>query len=427
MQLSKDLLTAEQGTAITRLYEADQTLLVAPTGAGKTVICATAISELLADGVLSSVVIAAPPKVIERLDAEVGKWSHLRDMKLTILTGSPEQRLAKLKDPSQVWAVSLQNLDWLLQQKFQFDGIVIDELSTAAGKQTARLRRKQFDGVRWRVGMTATPVSQNFEKLFAMARLLDGGVALGTNKQKYLDTYFTSDYMGHNYEIREGAAEDILKRIKPLVHVVDAEKADYLPPITFLEKYFDISVEAAERYEAMKNTLAQEDIQLYAANAAVASGKMRQIVSGFIYLDDESDADFLRFDTHRLDALEQLLHEIGGDTLVFYEYAIDKEPVSRVCSQFRNTHCAQIRAMSHGVDGWQHKVNNVVFLQPNWSRDVTEQAYGRVWRTGQTRPVTVWTLIAADTLDEIVVKRVEGNAIWMELFMAHLKKKTGSR
>jgi len=69
----------------------------------------------------------------------------------------------------------------------------------------------------------------------------------------------------------------------------------------------------------------------------------------------------------------------------------------------------------------QHEFTRAVFFQPNWSRDATEQATGRIWRTGQTKPVQIITLVCDDSLDDVVTARVEGNAKWMELFTTHLK------
>lgn len=423
MQLFKNSLTPDQTAAVQRLYEYNETILVAPTGAGKTVIALTAIQELIEAGELSRVVYAAPPKVIARLAEEGEKWAHLRDLNIVPLIGSGEKRnrLCHVSD-GHVYAISLQNLASLLEKKdFRFDGIVIDELSTACGKQSAKLKLKRFDHVLWRVGMTATPVSQDFIKLYAMCRIIDRGRALGTNKEKYLKTYFTPDYMGYNWTLSPDADALILERIRPLVHVMADDKASKLPPIRFSTFTFEMPEKTRPFYEEMKTH--QANAHVIADNAAVASGKLRQIAAGFSYVrDDDDTAEVVRYDTERLDALDQLLRGIGGDTLVFYEYVIDREHVEIICNKHPNTHCAQIRSMSHGVDGWQHRVNHVVFLQPNWSRDVTEQAYGRVWRQGQERPVTVWTIECEGSLDQVVTARVAGNAKWMEMFRQHLEK-----
>lgn len=45
--------------------------------------------------------------------------------------------------------------------------------------------------------------------------------------------------------------------------------------------------------------------------------------------------------------------------------------------------------------------SSVVFLEPVQSQALRKQAVGRVWRIGQTRPVTVTTLVTPDTIDTL--------------------------
>ena len=104
--------------------------------------------------------------------------------------------------------------------------------------------------------------------------------------------------------------------------------------------------------------------------------------------------------------------------MVFYEFVAQGVWVGGAPSNIR---FAQINSMSHGIDGLQDTYADVLFIQPIWSRDATEQAVGRVWRTGQKKEVNVTTLVCDDTLDDLVMARVEDRAEFMRLFMKHLK------
>jgi superfamily II DNA or RNA helicase len=233
--LNESNLSPDQQKAITRLIEYDATLLVAATGVGKTAICLTAIEELMEMNYLRKVIVAAPARVIENLvwPNEAAKWKHLRGLRVLQLQGTAQNRIKQLLScEAEIIVVSLNNLDWLLMQDHECDGIIIDELSKAAGKQAKKLKSKKFGGqLKWRVGMTATPVSQDFFKLYPMCRILDHGQALGTNKQKYMEKYFYSDYMGHNWSLRDGADEQIMAQVAPLVHLVADNKAETLPAL----------------------------------------------------------------------------------------------------------------------------------------------------------------------------------------------------
>ena len=416
--LSISSLTPDQQSAITKLIEQDSTLLVAATGVGKTAICLTAIEELMEMNYLRKVIVACPARVVENLvwPNEAAKWKHLRGLRVLQLQGTAQNRIKQLLScEAEIIVVSLNNLDWLLMQDHECDGIIIDELSKAAGKQAKKLKSKKFGGqLKWRVGMTATPVSQDFFKLYPMCRIIDHGQALGTNKQKYMEQYFYSDYMGYNWSLRDGADEQIMAQVAPLVHLVHDNKAETLPPLREHIIRFDMPAETRVVYDEMKKHMVAGDVE--AANEAVKSGKLRQIASGFMY-DDEDTATVL--DYARMGALHKWAETLMGEPgLVFYEFKYQGTWCGPVPSDLT---FAQINSMSHGVDGLQHEFADVLFIQPVWSRDATEQAIGRVWRQGQTRPVNVTTLVCNDTLDDLVVSRVSDRGEWMKIFKAHLE------
>jgi SNF2 family DNA or RNA helicase len=411
-------LTPEQVKAIDRLFEYDHTILVAGTGVGKTVIALTAINEMIEEKYLTKVIVAAPAKVIEKMIwlNEAAKWEHLWSMRIIQLEGTSQQRIKTLlSSEAEVVLVSLNNLDWLLKQEHGCNGIVIDELSKAAGKWTKGLKSKKLcDRLIWRCGLTATPVSQSYEKIFSMARIIDGGKALGTNKQKYLQDYFYSDYMGYNWTLKGFADAQIMDKVASLVHLVTDDKVKVLPPLSESVIKFDMPAKTREIYNEMKKHMVVEDRE--AANQAVKSGVLRQIASGFYYGDATPPTSL---DTARTDAALYWAKGLKGEPgIIFYEFV---EQLVQLEELPDNIMRAQIQSMSHGIDGLQNTYNSVCFLQPPWSRDQREQSVGRVWRQGQKKPVTVTTLVCTDTLDELVMARVEDRGKWMELFKQHLE------
>jgi SNF2 family DNA or RNA helicase len=415
MTLLEESLSTKQQTAISRLYSRDATVLVAPTGAGKTVMCLSAIKILSEE-----VIVAVPAKVLENnvWGVEVSKWDHLKGLRVASLVGTPNERLKTfMHTAADVFVVSLNNLNWLIDQGISgVDGIIIDELSKAAGKQTAGLKSKKKSGsLKWRVGMTATPVSQNFEKLYALCRIIDKGNALGTNKQSYLDQYFYSDYQGYNWTLRDGADAVIMRKVGSLVHLVEDDKATTLPALRESVIKFDMPDDTRVVYNDMKKHMIAGDVE--AANEAVKSGKLRQIASGFMYGDDD---DVVYLDDSRVEAMRSWVDALDGKNgIIFYEFV--EQGKQLVLTTPNNVRCVQIQSMSHGVDGLQHIYADLLFLQPPWSRDNKEQAIGRVWRTGQTEEVNVTTLVCNDTLDALVMQRVEGRGEWMKLFKQHLE------
>ena len=417
MTLSEKSLEPKQQSAVDWIYNHDRSVLIAPTGAGKTIICLTAIAELIEDDFfgISKVMVACPAKVVPVWAKEAKKWAHTSALKVVMLDGSASERSESLLKEADVVVVSLNNLKWLLDQNHKCDGVIIDELSKASGKQARGLTSKRkAGGLKWRVGMTATPVAQDFQKLYGMMRIIDDGVALGTNRDKYLNEYFYPDYNGYNWTLRDDASQKIMARVAPYVHMVEDTKVNDLPECHYHEIRFDMPEKSREVYNRMKKDMCAEDVE--AANEAVKSGKLRQIASGFMYREDSIKVSL---DTARIEQLKDWVWSLEGRPgLVFYEYIEQSTWFDDFDDDIR---FAQIHSMSHGVDGLQYQFSDILFLQPIWSRDATEQAVGRVWRTGQTNPVNVTTLICDDTLDDLVVARVEDRAEFMKLFRKHLK------
>jgi hypothetical protein len=430
-------LTRKQDSAIDHIFSNNASILVAPTGEGKTIICLTAVAELIKAGVIKRAIVACPAKVVSVWAREAAKWAHTKHLKVVALTGDPDERV-NLMDGADIYVVSLNNLDWLLARNHGADGIIVDELSKAAGKQSKALKTKsKGDCFTWRVGMTATPVAQDFEKLYGMCRIIDKGAALGTNKEKYLQNYFNVDYSGYNYELRFDAGAAILRRIEHLVHLVADTKIDTLPPIRHIEQRFDMPKDTRDVYEVMKKEMVVKGIP--AVNEAVKSGKLRQIASGFIYhergaIDGSEVTETLDGDrVHQAQLWVDNL--LGARGVIFYEFVAHLEVLKYTMSPMifttdieefkaggKQILLAQINSVSHGVDGLQDVAHNALYYHPVWSRDAWEQAYGRLWRTGQKFPVDITTLICNDTLDDIVVSRVEDRGDYMKLFAAHFKK-----
>ena len=438
MLLLENSLKTEQLLAIDRLSSRRSTILIAPTGAGKTVTCLTAIKSILDNHKLNRVIVACPPKVISVWPSEAKKWEHLEGLKVSTLLGDAPTRNMKLATPSDVVVVSLNNLEWLLNQKHDCDGIIVDELSKAAGKQTKGLKTKiRGDCFKWRVGMTATPVSQDFEKLFSMCRIIDKGKRLGTNVHTYLNRYFYSDYMGWNWTLKDGADKKIMSKIATLIHIIDDTKANDLPDIKRKTIRFDMPEDTRVIYNKMKRDMVADDYDADAVNEAVKSGKLRQIASGFLYTEDDNQKKKGNIiDSARIDiAVDWWLDIDKRPAVIFYEFVEQGDRLKKVFSKHLSSSVedfkkgkgtiliAQINSLSHGVDGLQYVSHDGLFYHPMWSRDSMEQAEGRLWRTGAKETVNITTLVCGNTLDDLVMTRVEDRAEWMRMFKKHLGAK----
>jgi len=445
MLLSPDLFTENQGLCTTRLFETDATLVVADMGFGKTVITLTAIAELLAEGVITRVLVLAPLKVITTAvwQKEICKWAHIHHLNIAAATGTPQQRVNAIRSGIEIVLMNYENLPWFcdhFKDSHGFDGIVFDELTklkSSGGKGFKKLRHRLKSFV-WRVGLSGTPVSEDFEGLYSMALALDSGERLGTRKDKFLTKYFyPTDYEQRNWELLDGSGATLLNAVSDLLYITDnSAYKKTLPPITHHTELVQLPEKARKIYATMKRDAIVGDIA--ADNAAVVVGKLLQIASGFLYGDDELGIDTQWVHDSKIWALENLIARVNAPVIVAYWFKYDLDvikyfyPSARVLGGSNDQQTIddwnagkidilllQPRSAGHGLQ-LQGGGSNLIWYGPQWSRDLMLQTEARIHRQGQKDPVNIYTIVAEHTIDVEVMERVEGKGGYAELLAAHL-------
>ena len=433
--LSYDDLDDDQELAVERLFAFEYTLLYAGMGAGKTVIALTAIQELIDDGYLKRVLVVAPLSVCKSVWAtEHTQWTHLQGLHVEVACGDVLARARAVNRfqalSGGVLVVNFECLGWLFKtyRNLAWDGLVIDELSRikSANTTTFKLLRSRLSQFKWRVGMTGTPVSENWQGLYSQLMAVDGGASFGKNKDRFLREYFyPTDYNEYTWELKKGSAERMTELIAPYIHTV-ADYRDTLPECTRLTVDVELPIEAKRVYTQLARDFIVEagESEIVAENAAVLTGKLQQLANGFLY-DGNDNAEFLSFEKIALlsDVVACL---IEGPVVIVYWFS---EDLRRLKLEFPDARVLKAgKDFTDTVDDWNaaeidvlllhpksagHGLNlgpggsNMIFVGPIWSRDLTTQTIARIWRRGQERPVYVYTLVATGTVDEAIMARVE--------------------
>jgi SNF2 family DNA or RNA helicase len=112
-------------------------------GLGKTITTLTAIHNLMFDlFVVRRVLIIAPLRVArDTWSAEIEKWEHLKPLRYSVAVGIEEERIAAIKADADIYIINRENLDWLVNNtKFDYDMVVIDELSSFKNHQSKRFK-----------------------------------------------------------------------------------------------------------------------------------------------------------------------------------------------------------------------------------------------------------------------------------------------
>ena len=449
-------LTQEQQEAIDFLYDHDNILLPVKMGFGKTVVALTAIQELLGSGAFKRFLVVAPLKPADMTwGPEPGKWGHLAGLQVGVATGNPKQRRAVIDNAdNKIVVINFENLVWFFNTypDHDFDGLCIDELTklkNVGGVQFRKLR-PHLDDFGWRCGMTGTLTEEGLPDLYGMMMVIDVGKTLGRNKDTFLRKYFKPDFNGYNWTPFPDTSETLARLIRPLCPTLDiAQYEDGLPVLTPQIVTCTLPPMARAAYDEMRRgmLLEIEDKTIPAVNAAVLSGKLQQIATGFCYHEDGDGAAAIH--AEKLETVARLVrdHEDSGregGILVVYTHIWE---LTQLRAMFPDAQCLGAgvsrakstqtehdwnlgeipvlfihpRSGGHGLN-LQRGGSHVIFVSPIWSKDQTDQVIARLRRRGQkAADVLVTTVCGLNTVDDtVVLPRLAGKGEGARLFTAHL-------
>ena len=196
-------------------------------GLGKTSITLTAINDLLFDNFeVRKVLVIAPLRVAKNTWCdEIKKWEHLQNLKYSVAVGTETERIAALNADADIYIINRENIQWLVEKSgvpFDFDMLVIDELSSFKNHQTKRFKSlmKVRPKVKRIVGLTGTPSSNGLMDLFAEFKILDMGKRLGRFIGQYRNKYFKPDKMNgqvvYSYKPLPYAEQAIYEKISDI-------------------------------------------------------------------------------------------------------------------------------------------------------------------------------------------------------------------
>ena len=380
------------------------------------------------------VLVIAPIRVASfSWPAEMEKWDHLKGMRYSVAVGTAAERLSALSRQADIYLINRENVQWLVSESgipFDFDMVVIDELSSFKNHQTKRFKAlmKVRPKVKRIVGLTGTPSSNGLMDLWAEFRLLDMGERLGRFIGQYRISYFRPDKQNgqvvFSYKPLPGAEKQIYGRISDIT--ISMKSTDHLrmPELVNSRYTVYLSEKEQERYEELKKDLVLQlpDGDITAANAAALSGKLSQMANGAIYTDT---GETVSVHERKLDALEDIIEAANGKpVLVAYWFRHDFERISERLQKLKIPYArldtdASIQrwnageipvalihpaSAGHGLN-LQAGGSTLVWFGLTWSLELYQQTVARLWRQGQSsETVVVQHIITDGTIDGRIMK-----------------------
>lgn len=453
--LDRSNLHEYQERGVSHIIDNEYCALFLDMGLGKTVTTLTAIKELLDNCIISNALVIAPKKVTQvTWSDEIKNWKHLQGLTISVIDGTAKQRREAMAAKADIYAVSRDNIVWLVLEcggvKLPYDMVVIDELSSFKNHASKRFRamRKVRKFIPRVVGLTGTPAPNGLIDLFAQMYLVDEGQRLGKTVTAYRDRFFRPGKRNgdivYTYELKAPQNEteqQISDLISDITISMTAEDYLKMPDKIMLYDYVDLAPKVLAQYRDFEKEqileLINSDEPISAASAAALSNKLQQFANGAIY-----DAERNVKDLHdeKLDKLEEIVEAANGEpVLIAYSYKHDLERIMQKLKAYKPVklekpeHIADWNAgripvlvmhpasAGHGLN-LQKGGHNIVWFGNTWSLELYQQFNARLYRQGQGKPVTIHHIVTRGTIDEKIIKSLDGKRETQDGLMESIKE-----
>lgn len=431
-------------------------------GMGKTVATLTALEDLfMAGSETQPALVLAPLRVASSTwPDEAVKWNHLRNIDVQPIIGTAKERMAAIKNTNaSVFTINYDNLVWLVEifgEHWPFGTIIADESTRLksfrlrkGGKRAAALAKVAHKHVHRWVNLTGTPSPNGLIDLWGQAWFVDQGQRLGRTYSAFTSRWFNNiQFPGQQWSKLEPwpfAQEQMQDALRDVTISLDAaDWFDIEEPIHNIIK-LELPTKARKQYQEMEKEmfLELEHEGIEALNAAAKTVKCLQIASGAIYTDDSKN--WVELHDAKIQALESIISESGGmPILVAYHWKHDLERLLKAFPKgkkldadpqtLRDWNAGKIPILfahpasaGHGLN-LQDGGNILVFFSHWWDLEQYQQIIERIGPTrqiqaGYNRPVFIHHLIAAGTMDEVVMERRNSKREIQDLLLEAMKRK----
>lgn len=306
---------------------------------------------------------------------------------------------------------------------------VLDEAQAVKNSQTKTAKAVREINADWRLALTGTPVENHLGELWSLFRAVSPGLFGGWERfrEVFGDPIEKSKDANRRHALSRVIRPFILRRTK-------SEVLTELPSRTEIVLTAELSTSERRLYEDARlwaitqlSDLAEESDGKHRFQVLAAMTKLRQLACHPRLVDkawDKSSAkldlfletiDELREGRHRALVFSQftqhlaLIREALDERKFVYQYLDGSTPPGKrqeVVDAFQrgegDLFLISLKAGGTGLN--LTAADYVVHLDPWWNPAVEDQATDRTHRIGQTRPVTVYRLVAKETIEEQILK-----------------------
>lgn len=467
-------LDLHQVLALDHLYQNPRAGLFLEMSLSKTVVTLLYLHDMTYNECAITKTLVIAPDKVARLTwpDEVNGWQEVSDYRYSVIAGSPAQRLKALHADAEIYFIGVDNIDWLIDQyihqprsksgvtkyprvgSLPFDCMVIDEISLFKNWESKRFKnlRRALDmsNVKYRIGLTGTPISNGEKNLWSIINLLDDGARLGKTSGGFVDRFFTTRGNGqivYEYKPKPGASQEMARLIGDIVLSLKAEDvALELPKVLVRDIELKLNPFDREIYDELEREYFidfSDGASTTVKTPADLQNKLLQVASGAIYEDREEGAPRVWHELNDLktSALRDLIAQHPNQNfLVIYQY---RHELARIRAMFPDAvELPKGKALKQTFDDWNagkikmlvlhpasagHGLNlqfggaYMVWTSPTYNLEHWQQTIARLRRRFGRSVIHVFRLLVHGTQDMRVRRVVNTKESTQDFFMAEIK------
>jgi len=393
-------------------------------GLGKTLQSLAVILSRAQDG---PTLVVAPTSVCMNWESEVARFAPT----LNLHTLSGTDRAATIKAMGKrdllVTSYTLLQQEVELLETVRWQTIVLDEAQSIKNAATKRSKAAMRLDAKFRLITTGTPIENHLGELWNLFNFINPGM-LGTYKQ--FNARFGIPIEKHH---DRAARLQLKKLIQPfMLRRIKSQVLEELPPRTEITLRVEMKPQEIEFYEAIRQQ-AIENIE----GSAQKTGRHLQILAEIMRLrraccNPRLIDENTKITSTKLQVFAEVIEELLGSrhkALVFsqftghlalireyldnqniaYKYLDGTTPARERQRQVEAFQAGEgdlflISLKAGGLGLNLTAADYVIHMDPWWNPAVEDQAADRAHRIGQKRPVTVYRLVTADTIEEKIVR-----------------------
>lgn len=390
-------------------------------GVGKSRSTLWAIDYLMTEKLVKRALIVAPLSIL-RCAWESDLFCTAMTRTVGIATGEAKKRKMIISGDCEICIINHDGLTSSLKdlKAADFDLIVVDECTCVQNTTTHRWKALNSlvkpDTYLWM--LTGTPAANSPVQAYGLAKLVqpDRVPKFFTG---WKDKTMTKLSM-FTFIPKLSAQDDVYYALQPAIRFAKKDCVE-LPPITYMEREFEMDAVQAKYYKEMKSQLLMfaAQRQITAVNSGVLMGKLLQIAAGAVYSDDGSIIDFKA--NKRMQEMVDVVNECSEKVLVFAQYKHTIRLVSEhltslgidcavidgdtsnddrklIIDTFQNTDGLKVlvlqpKVTAHGIT--LTAASTAIWFTPVSSLETWLQANARIDRIGQKNKMTIVKLIGS--------------------------------